>query len=104
MYNLMKIDDAFKKALDAYTRYDVMSTNKLCAARCCNEIKKVIFHDPATIVYWNDGTKTVVKSHGERFDPDKGLAMAIVKYLGGDHYYKQIIKKWTSDFEEVEDA
>ena len=26
MYNLMKIDDAFKKALDAYTRYDVMST------------------------------------------------------------------------------
>ena len=94
MYNLMKIDDAFKKALDAYTRYDVMSTNKLCAARCC----------PATIVYWNDGTKTVVKSHGERFDPEKGLAMAIVKYLGGDHYYKQIIKKWTSHFEEVEDA
>ena len=75
MYNLMKIDDAFKKALDAYTRYDVMSTNKLCAARCCNEIKKVIFHDPATIVYWNDGTKTVVKSHGERFDPEKGLAI-----------------------------
>jgi hypothetical protein len=99
MYNLMGIDDAFKKALNAYTRYDVMSTNKLC-----NEIKKVIFHDPATIVYWNDGTKTVVKSHGERFDQEKGLAMAIVKYLGGDHYYKQIIKKWTSDFEEVEDA
>ena len=48
--------------------------------------------------------KTVVKSHGERFDPEKGLAMAIVKYLGGDHYYKQIIKKWTSHFEEVEDA
>lgn len=24
-------------------------------------IKKVIFNDPATIVLWNDGTKTVVK-------------------------------------------
>ena len=104
MYNLMKIDDAFKKALDAYTRYDVMSTNKLCAARCCNEIKKVILHDQATYVYWYVGTISVVESLGEWFDPEKGLAMAIVKYLGGDHYYKQIIKKWTSDFEEVEDA
>ena len=65
MYNLMKIDDAFKKALDAYTRYDVMSTNKLCAARCCNEIKKVIFHDPATIVYWNDGKNCRKVSRGK---------------------------------------
>ena len=24
-------------------------------------IKKVIFHDPATVVFWKDGTKTVVK-------------------------------------------
>ena len=38
------------------------------------------------------------------YTSEKGLAMAIVKYLGGDHYYKQIIKKWTSHFEEVEDA
>ena len=40
-------------------------------------IKKVIFNDPATIVLWSDGTKTVVKAEGEPFDPEKGLAMAI---------------------------
>lgn len=53
--------------------------------------KKVIFNDPATIVFWNDGTKTVVKRYpGEPWDPEKGLAMAIVKKAFGnsDSYYK----------------
>ncbi len=45
-------------------------------------IKKVIFNGPATIVMWNDGTKTVVKTQNdEPFDPEKGLAMAIIKKL-----------------------
>ena len=44
------------------------------------EIKNVIFNDPATIVFWKDGTKTVVKCQdGDEFDPEKGLAMAIAK-------------------------
>ena len=34
-------------------------------------IKEVIFNDPATIVYWEDGTKTVVKCHNETFDEEK---------------------------------
>ena len=45
-------------------------------------IKNVIFNDPATIVFWNDGTKTVVKcGKNDTFDPEKGLAMAISKYF-----------------------
>ena len=32
------------------------------------EIKRVVFNDPATIVFWKDGTKTVVKcSKGDTF-------------------------------------
>lgn len=53
-------------------------------------IKNVIFNPPATIVFWNDGTKTVVKAHDEVFDWEKGLAMAICKkYLSGNkgRYY-----------------
>ena len=59
-------------------------------------IKKVIFNDPATIVFWYNGTKTVVKvADGEKFDPEKGLAMAISKHCFGDHgYYYDIFKKW----------
>ena len=54
------------------------------------EIEKVIFNDPATIVMWNDGTKTVVKcQEGDTFDPEKGLAMCIVKKsLGLKKFYK----------------
>lgn len=52
----------------------------------CNPIKKVIFNDPATIVFWKDGTKTIVKcQEGAEFDPEKGLAMAISR-----HYLRDI--------------
>lgn len=63
-------------------------------------IKKVIFNDPATIVFWNDGTKTVVKAHDEEFDPEKGLAMAISKKLLGNkgNYYNEF-KKWLPEEE-----
>lgn len=59
-------------------------------------IKKVIFNEPATIVFWGDGTKTVVKCHDEQFDKEKGLAMAIVKkLLGNKGNYFNLIKKYT---------
>lgn len=58
-------------------------------------IKKVIFNDPATIVYWPDGTKTVVKAEGEAFDPEKGLAMAIAKKsLGNKGNYYDVFREW----------
>ena len=59
-------------------------------------ITKVIFNDPATIVYWSDGSKTVVKcGEGDTFDPEKGLAMAMVKKaLGNKGTYYNEIKKW----------
>lgn len=59
-------------------------------------IKKVIFNEPATIVIWEDGVKTVVKTqNGEDFDPEKGLAMAIAKRaLGNTGSYFEQFKKW----------
>ena len=36
------------------------------------DFERIEFHDPATIVFWNDGTKTVVKArHGDKFDKEK---------------------------------
>lgn len=59
-------------------------------------IKNVIFNDPATIVFWNDGSKTVVKTQdGDEFDPEKGLAMAISKkVLGNKGNYYKTFEKW----------
>lgn len=57
-------------------------------------IKEVIFHDPATIVYWEDGTKTVVKCQDEQFDKEKGLLAAIAKKVYGNKgSFNNIIKK-----------
>ena len=64
------------------------------------EIKSVIFNEPATIVLWIDGTKTVVKAENEKFDPEKGLAMAIAKKAYGNkgNYFNRI-KKWTENYD-----
>lgn len=59
-------------------------------------IKDVKFSGPATIVFWTDGTKTVVKCRkGDKFDPEKGIAMACAKKLLGneDGYHKEIAKR-----------
>lgn len=66
---------------------------KTASATNTAAIKNVIFAPPATIVYWSDGSKTVVKcSEKDVFDPEKGLAMAIAKRCGGNKgsYYKEI--------------
>jgi hypothetical protein len=59
-------------------------------------IENVIFNDPATIVFWKDGSKTVVKCQpGDTFNPELGLAMAIAKRVyGPGGRYNEIFKKW----------
>lgn len=68
------------------------------------EIKNVIFNPPATIVFWTDNSKTVVKAENEIFDPEKGLAMAIAKKaLGNKGNYYETFKKWLPKTESKEE-
>ena len=73
---------------------DILFTLKL-------EIKKVIFNEPATIVFWSNGDKTIVKCQpGDTFDKEKGLALAITKYFfGNKSNYNKVIKKYTENGE-----
>ena len=85
----------------------IIANNRYKAEKSYNlgtSIKKVIFNNPATIVFWSDGSKTVVKSHLDIYDPEKGLAMAIAKKaLGNEGNYYNIFKKWLpKDDEEIE--
>lgn len=62
------------------------------------EIENVIFNGPATIVFWSDGTKTVVKCNNDLYDKEKGLAMAIVKkFLGNEGNYYNVFRKWLNE-------
>lgn len=109
-------DDSYSKLPRSYRRDNIdallyyikgpdksLSTNKETAERSDymlyydirRFIKKVKFNPPATIVFWTDNTKTVVKCKGEDYDPEKGLAMCICKKVLGDkgNYY-EVFKKW----------
>ena len=63
------------------------------------KIKKVIFNDPATIVFWDDGTKTVAKALGDdKFDKEVGLTVCIAKKaLGNRSHFDAVFKKWIKD-------
>ena len=79
--------------------YKVMTTYNPARKDSINEgklqIKDVIFNPPATIVFWSDGSKTVVKAENEIYDPEKGLAMAIAKRaMGNQGNYFETFKKY----------
>lgn len=68
-------------------------------------IKNIVFNAPATIVFWDDGTKTVVKcGEGDVFDPEKGVAMAVMKRALGsnetDSNYLDKVKKYIDQYKE----
>lgn len=100
IYTAMAID---------YSRQSTEQTKKNDIVRLgmCNvSIRKVIFNNPATIVLWSDGTKTVVKcGPDDIFDKEKGLAMAIVKKMAGnDSRFHKVFKQWCKPDETNEDT
>ena len=59
-------------------------------------IKKVIYNGPATIILWDDRTKTVVKcKEGDSYSPEAGFALAVLKRLTGNGFHKCLRKYGT---------
>ena len=47
-------------------------------------VTRIVFQEPATVVFWSDGTKTVVKcAEGQQFDRYAGFCAAVCKKLFG---------------------
>jgi len=100
-YLLRQISDAFGVPVSLLSDESVLAP------------KKVIYNGPATIVFWNDGTKTVVKCSECKegcfasnmncpyFDREKGLAMAFVKRTYDNHgrYYEMFKKNCKEEWE-----
>lgn len=102
------LDDIYTNIVNKYLYTSDIDINFNCpepeikiSNRSANnvEIVRVIFNDPATVVFWSDNTKTVVKAdskYEDVYDPEKGLAMAISKKFIGKNSgrYYNIFKKW----------
>lgn len=84
---------------------DIIS-NTIITGQCkvntlkCEDIGKVIFNDPATVMLMKDGTKVVVKKKAdEEWNPVIGLTMCMAKYAcGNDESFHKIIKKWLPEY------
>lgn len=63
--------------------------------------KKIICNPPATVVLWNDGTKTVVKcSEEDEYVPEVGFLWALAeKVYGNKSRLDKVMGKWLTDGE-----
>lgn len=59
------------------------------------EIKRIIFNEPATIIFWSDGEKTVVKAaEGDEYNPYYGFCCAVTKRIfGNNSVIKKVMKR-----------
>ena len=81
------------------TLENLVAFNKGCIIDRKEDIEKVIFNDPATIVYWKDGTKTVVKCQdGDVYDQEKRLAMCVTKkFFGNKGNFNKVFNKFIGE-------
>ena len=102
-YHVTLKDEDFLDAM-RYCYNDILSVEKHKASMelrvdIPGMIDRVIFNDPATIIIWKDGSKTVVKrSDDDIWDPEKGFCMAIIKKLYG---HTSFIKRFMEPEEEM---
>ena len=65
---------------------DIIFNGKLSnvSIRTIPNVKRVVYNNPATIIFWSDGTKTVVKCmDGEPFEKYAGFCAALAKKVFG---------------------
>lgn len=80
-------------------QYDPELINRYRECLKDHKIKKVIFNGPATIIFWDDNTKTVVKEYASsEYDKEKGILYAALKRLATKKEYNDILR--TIDKEE----
>lgn len=78
------------------TYYDTMTFNKIYLKQKPKDthgsvlgrvptVDRMIFSGPATIVFWSDGDKTIVKTaDGDRFDAEKAFLVAFYQKMSGE--------------------
>ena len=100
MFNCINKNDSTAKHSAFVPKCTPIPTNYL------PEIRNVKFNGPATIVFWADGTKTVVKCQdGDAYSEEVGLAMCIIKKVfGNTSKYNDIFKKWCPSYDTEPDA
>lgn len=99
-----KLDQKYAMAIKEH----VLGTNMMLGFDAYNhrelseQVKKIISNPKkrTTVILWKNGDKTITKAmKGEKFDAEKGIAMAFMKYAYGNNgaYMKEIRKATAED-------
>lgn len=67
-------------------------------------VKKIMHNGPATIVFWKDGTKTVVRlKEGDTYDPYAAFTAAVAKRLYGKNMkISEIVDRYSKDLKKID--
>lgn len=86
------IYEGFSNAIDQYTKNLKDLQNQFFGTYKIPEVREIRYNGPATIVFWEDNTKTVVKMQPDEayYDPDKAFAMAVCKKLFGNKFNRHL--------------
>ena len=62
-------------------------------------VSRIIFSNPATVVFWGDGTKTIVKAREEdEYSPYYGFLAALGKKVyGSNARIQSMIDRWLNE-------
>lgn len=61
-------------------------------------IKRIIYNNPATVVFWSDDTKTVAKCHeDDMYSEEVGLILCCLKKLVGSSEVRALLHSWLPD-------
>ena len=61
-------------------------------------IKEIIFRNPATIIIWSDGKKTVAVANGnDVYNPEAGVVLCILKRTLGPTATRDMLKAWVPE-------
>jgi hypothetical protein len=59
------------------------------------KVEKVLFRDPATIVWFSDGTKSVaICGYDDIYDRETGVAICLCKRMLGNKEYRELMDEW----------
>jgi hypothetical protein len=83
-----------ENALERAMSETLSAMNMIDKKKATPVVKNIIYNPPATIVTWEDGTKTVVKCDDkDKFSKEFGLAMAFMsKIFGSRCAFKRLIE------------
>lgn len=114
---------ALHEMLEKYFKFDTKSTNDILEKHFCVpdeiktvktgdntmnnidiRVKKIMHNGPATIVFWKDGTKTVVRlKEGDKYDPYAAFTAAVAKRLYGKTMkISEIVDRYSKDLKKID--